>query len=393
MHSSSTTMERASAQLCQELEVLAESSPLACAVTDENTTEAIARPKMYFADRSHLVGEKFGFDKVRLNSLAGFKNVVAQKKLVASTSLDSIDLLELNLTTFDVIKKIAVRSRDDLSKTPIIKELITLKDHPWFSCLQGLDAEDESMGNGEQAIDPGIGRSQDMNSDSDGWKCTQCEEVNDEADDSCFLCAADRPSDNNNMSTLLLHAVCVQNELQSLLFFVLSMLYSIKNQGKLTLPKSSVKKALQVFENMTLPTPELLCVELEKYILKQRKQRIGQAKIVLSVAGRLTVTDSGVFSTPGNAIVPGIVMATGCEVYSCNDITAAGKLVGESSTVSERNSKQFLVSITNGHVKVKVGWINPAYVFDEERLTGLVSSVGEQNDVGVEEGELLVAHT
>ena len=198
---------------------LAESSPLACAVTDENTTEAMARPKMYFADRSHLVGEKFGFDKVRLNSLAGFKNVVAQKKLVASTSLDSIDLLELNLTTFDVIKKIAVRSRDDLSKTPIIKELIALKDHPWFSCLQNLDAEDESMGNGEKALDPGIGRSDDdMNSDTDGWKCTQCEEVNDEADDSCFLCAADRPSDNNNMSTLLLHAVCVQNRLQSLLF-------------------------------------------------------------------------------------------------------------------------------------------------------------------------------
>ena len=62
-------------------------------------------------------------------------------------------------------------------------------------------------------------------------------------------------------------------------------------------------------------------------------------------------------------------MATGCEVYSCNDIIAAGSLVGESSTVSERNSKHFLVSITNGHVKVKVGWVNPAYVFDEERLS------------------------
>ena len=92
MHSSSTTMEKASAQLCQELEVLA-SSPLACAVVDENTTEAMARPKMYFADRSHLVGEKFGFDKVRLNSLAGFKNVVARKNLlpllvwIASTCL------------------------------------------------------------------------------------------------------------------------------------------------------------------------------------------------------------------------------------------------------------------------------------------------------------------
>ena len=69
-------------------------------MTDENTTEAIARPNV-LADRSHLVSEKFGFDKVRLNSLAGFKNVVAQKKLVASSSLDSIDVLELNLTTFD----------------------------------------------------------------------------------------------------------------------------------------------------------------------------------------------------------------------------------------------------------------------------------------------------
>ena len=47
---------------------------------------------------------------------------------------------------------------------------------------------------------------------------------------------------------------------------------------------------------------------------------------------------------------------------------------------------------TNGPVKVKVGWINPAYVFDEERLTGLVRSAGKLNDVGVERS-VLVAHT
>ena len=385
MHSSSTTMEQASAHLCQELEVLAESSPLAFTVTDENATQAIARPKMYYADRSHLVSEKFGFDKVRLNSLAGFKNVVAQKKLVASSSLDGIDLLELNLTTFDVIKKIAVRSRDDLSQTPILKEIIVLKDHPWFSSLQGLDAKGESKENVEQTpANADKGASGDTNIDSDGWACPQCEEVNDEADDSCFLCAADRPSDDNDMSTLLLHAVCIQNELQSLLFFVLSMVYSIKNQGKSTLPKSSVTKALQVFENMTLPTPELLCAELEEYILKQRKQRISQAKVLLSVAGRLTVTDSSVFSTSGNAIVPGIVMATGCEIYSCNDIITNRNLVSESNAVSERSTKYFLVSITSGPAKVKVGWINPAYVFDEKRLAGLVVSAGEQIDVDVE---------
>ena len=85
------------------------------------------------------------------------------------------------------------------------------------------------MGNGEQALDPGIGRSDDMNSDSDGWKCTQCEKVNDEADDSYFLCAADRPSDNNNMSTLLLHAVCVERApVPAILFFLCFIVLRIK---------------------------------------------------------------------------------------------------------------------------------------------------------------------
>ena len=125
---------------------------------------------------------------------------------------------------------------------------MALKDHPWFSCLQGLDAEDEIKGNGVQAIDDsGVGRSQDIDSDSEGWKCTQCEEVNDEQM-IVALCAADCPSDNNSMSTLLLHAVCTE-QLQSLLFFVLSMLYSKPRQADLL--KSSVKKALQVFENIS----------------------------------------------------------------------------------------------------------------------------------------------
>ena len=49
----------------------------------------------------------------------------------------------------------------------------------------------------------------------------------------------------------------------------------------------------------------------------------------------------------------------------------------------QRNSKSFGVD-HKWACKVKVGWINPAYVFDEERLTGLVRSAGKLGDVGVE---------
>ena len=65
-------------QLCEELETLAKTSPLSNIISD-SIAQRIAMPKNYFSDRSHLVSENFGFDEVRLNSLTGFKSVLAQK--------------------------------------------------------------------------------------------------------------------------------------------------------------------------------------------------------------------------------------------------------------------------------------------------------------------------
>jgi hypothetical protein len=87
-----------------ELETLAKASPLSNIISD-SIAQKIAMPKNYFSDRSHLVSENFGFDEVRLNSLTGFKSVLAQKNWGAIGVNNDIDLLELSLASFDIIKK------------------------------------------------------------------------------------------------------------------------------------------------------------------------------------------------------------------------------------------------------------------------------------------------
>ena len=42
-------------------------------------------------------------------------------------------------------------------------------------------------------------------------------------------------------------------------------------------------------------------------------------KRLLSIGGRLLISDS-ITSTSGNNIVPGVVIATGFEIYDCKDI-------------------------------------------------------------------------
>jgi hypothetical protein len=272
-------------QLCEELETLAKASPLSNIISD-SIAQKIAMPKNYFSDRSHLVSENFGFDEVRLNSLTGFKSVLAQKNWGAIGVNNDIDLLELSLASFDIIKKIAIQANDDLRETALFAELLSLKDHPWFACLQGLDAENnnssndsglKTSNNNESVPDTTEVGGNDDDGDSGGWTCLQCEEENEEDDTCCFLCAADRPSTDNDMSTLLLHAVCVQNELQSLLFFILSLIIGTENPEKMTLKKSSINKAMSVLEKTSRPTPEALCKELENYIVRQREKNDSSA--------------------------------------------------------------------------------------------------------------------
>ncbi len=86
-------------QLCEELETLAKASPLSNIISD-SIAQKIAMPKNYFSDRSHLVSENFGFDEVRLNSLTGFKSVLAQKNWGAIGVNNDIDLLELSLASY-----------------------------------------------------------------------------------------------------------------------------------------------------------------------------------------------------------------------------------------------------------------------------------------------------
>ena len=375
-------------QLCEELETLAKASPLSNIISD-SIAQKIAMPKNYFSDRSHLVSENFGFDEVRLNSLTGFKSVLAQKNWGAIGVNNDIDLLELSLASFDIIKKIAIQANDDLRETALFAELLSLKDHPWFACLQGLDAENnnssndsglKTSNNNESVPDTTEVGGNDDDGDSGGWTCLQCEEENEEDDTCCFLCAADRPSTDNDMSTLLLHAVCVQNELQSLLFFILSLIIGTENPEKMTLKKSSINKAMSVLEKTSRPTPEALCKELENYIVRQREKMIQVPKRMLSIGGRLLISDSSITSTSGNNIVPGVVIATGFEIYDCKDIIIKANSNNNNNSDNNnnvggntQNTVQYSVSIAKGEMDVKIGWMNPTYAFDMQKVNTLLN--------------------
>ena len=340
-------------RILSDLHKVSTASPLNRFVTDQILSK-IAVLDEFHADRSHLVGEEYGLDEVRLHNLLGFKAALGVRK---STTVDptgpsfEIDTL-VNLTAGSkkIIRAVFAQARTNRDEAALCSELLELSTHPWFACLH-------SPGDGD-GLQENLGDEVGEEVPEGGWLCDECGSGNGPEEETCMLCCEDRPSSENAVSILLEHGSRVQNELQTLLFVVKALVNEVRSSSGAVaiLDKAKIGKTLKHLEQLALPTPQSMCSQLDAYILKRRNCLAFQPVRMVVVGGRMKVNQTlSMSTTRGQSVLPGVVVVPGKEVYPLPDAGSgadSGPLLG-----------YFEVSVSAGDYNVKIGWARPSCVF------------------------------